>query len=477
MTMQSRHPRIVISALRGGSGKTIISLGLLASWAKGGHAVAPFKKGPDFIDPSWLSLAGRRTCHNLDPFMMTNEQIRHAFHVYSEGADVSLIEGNRGLYDGLDLEGGCSTAELGKLLRCPVVLIVDVTMTTRTAAALVMGCQHFDPELQIGGVILNRVAGPRQEALVRASIEHYCGIPILGSVPRLKKNVIPERHMGLIPHYETEQAEYAITWARSMVEKHLHLDALWALASKAEPFEKKGLGKDEAGAERVTDSRLRIGLIRDRAFWFYYPENLDQLKNLGAEIIEIDAITARHLPDLDALYVGGGFPEIQAEALAANRTFRASLKARIEEGLPVYAECGGLMYMGEHLTIKGRTYPMVGAFPVDFEHKKRPQGHGYTVLEVVEENPYFSVGEILKGHEFHYSRPLSHSHPSFRTIFKVHRGRGLDGEVDGLCRKNVLATYTHLHSGGQPSWARNFIRTALHFREKMNRQPLMEKRD
>jgi len=357
------------------------------------------------------------------------------------------------------------------------VLIVDVTMTTRTAAALVMGCQNFDPELQIGGVILNRVAGPRQEALVRAGIEHYCGIPILGAVPRLKKKVFPERHMGLVPHHETEQAEDAITWARSIVEKHLHLDALWALASEAEPLEIKGLEKNDTGAETVTESRLRIGLIRDRAFWFYYPENLDQLKSLGAEIIEINAITARQLPDVDALYVGGGFPEIQAEALAANRTFRVSLKARIEEGLPVYAECGGLMYMGEHLVLKGRTYPMVGAFPIDFEHKKRPQGHGYTILEVVEENPYFSLGEVLKGHEFHYSRPLSHSHPSFRTIFKVHRGRGLDGEVDGLCRKNVLATYTHLHGGGQPSWARNFIRTALHFREKKKRQPLMEKRD
>jgi cobyrinic acid a,c-diamide synthase len=409
--------------------------------------------------------------------MMTREQIRYAFHVYSEGSDVSLIEGNRGLYDGLDLEGGCSTAELGKLLRCPVVLIVDVTMTTRTTAALVMGCQHFDPALQIAGVILNRVAGPRQEALVRAAIEHYCGIPVLGAVPRFKENVFPERHMGLIPHYETEQAEHAIAWARSIVEKHLHLDALWALASEAEPLDVKGFGKHTPLPETITELRLRIGLIRDHAFWFYYPENLDQLNSLGAEIIEIDAITAEHLPDVDALYIGGGFPEIQAEALAANRSFRASLKARIEEGLPVYAECGGLMYMGEHLVLKGRPYPMVGAFPVDFELKKRPQGHGYTILEVVEENPYFSVGEVLKGHEFHYSRPLSHGHPSFRTIFKVHRGRGFNGEVDGLCRKNVLATYTHLHSGGRPSWATGFVRTARHFQEKKKRLPLREKRD
>ena len=477
MNIPSRHPRIVISALRGGSGKTIISLGLLASWTKAGHVVAPFKKGPDFIDPSWLSLAGRRTCHNLDPFMMSQEQICHAFHVYSKGADVSLIEGNRGLYDGLDLEGASSTAELGKLLRCPMVLIVDVTMTTRTAAALVMGCQSFDPELMISGVLLNRVAGPRQEALVRAAVEHYCGVPILGAIPRLKKNVFPERHMGLIPHYETEQSEYAITWARSIVEKHIQVDDLRALASKAEPLDKRGLEKHKALPKTITEPRLQIGLIRDRAFWFYYPENLDQLRQLGAEIIEINAITARHLPDLDGLYVGGGFPEIQAEALAANRTFRDSLKARIEEGLPVYAECGGLMYMGENLVLKGRKYPMVGAFPIDFELKKRPQGHGYTILEVVEENPYFAVGEVLKGHEFHYSRPLPRSHPSYKTVFKVHRGRGLDGKADGLCRKNVLATYTQLHGGGRPSWARDFLKTAQQFRVEKNDRPLVEKRD
>ncbi|MBW1802499.1 MAG: cobyrinate a,c-diamide synthase, partial [Deltaproteobacteria bacterium] len=392
-------PRIIISALKGGSGKTVLSVGLTAAWLGEGRNVAPFKKGPDFIDASWLGCAAGRPCHNLDPFMMDETQIFQSFVDHSAGAELSLIEGSRGLFDGMDLEGCCSTAELGRWLSAPVVIIVDVTMKTRTTAALVMGCQAFDPGLKIVGIILNRVAGPRQESLVRNAIEEYCGIPVLGAVPKLKGNRFPERHMGLVPHQETNQSEKAIEWARKIVEAHLDMENLWELAHDAEPVKSMDHQTNGKSTGKTLVARPRIGYIMDKSFWFYYPENLEQLRSLGAELIEVNAISDNTLTDLDALYIGGGFPETQAMQLAENGRFRAVLKKEIGHGLPVYAECGGLMYLGEALVIDGKTYPMVGALPVKFLMDKRPQGHGYTLLKVTGKNPYFSQGDLLKGHE------------------------------------------------------------------------------
>lgn len=453
-------PRIIVAALKGGSGKTILSLGLTSAWRGMGHRVAAFKKGPDFIDSGWLSFAAGRPCYNLDPFLMNPEQIVNSLLLNSAGADISVIEGNRGLFDGLDLDGCCSTGELGKIIKSPVVLIVDVTMATRTVAALVMGCQKFDPELRISGVILNRVAGLRQESLAKNAVEQYCGLPVVGAVPKLKQNIFPERHMGLVPHLESDYAEKAIAWARDIAEKHLDLKALWNLAHEAPPLDYPPEGKKEESGLVLPESPPRIGVIRDKSFWFYYPENLDQMKKLGAHLVEINSLEDRELPAIDALYIGGGFPETQAQALADNVTFRASLKERIEEGLPVYAECGGLMYLGKALVVEGNEFPMVGALPLSLMLEKKSQGHGYTILEVTDKNPYYPVGEVLKGHEFHYSKAVLHPSEDTRTVFKVLRGEGIDGQRDGLCRKNVLATYTHIHAGGNPEWAGRILAVA-----------------
>lgn len=465
--MLNHLPRVTIAALKGGAGKTVISLGLVAAWRKKGYGVAAFKKGPDYIDAGWLSLSAGRPCHNLDSFMMDDDQIMESFLTHSADGDVSLIEGNRGLFDGFDLKGFCSTAELCKLLKTPVIIVADVTMTTRTVAALVMGCQRFDPDLKITAVVLNRVAGTRQESLVRTAIEHYCGIPVVGAVPKLKVNLFPERHMGLIPCQETEYAEKAISWARTAVEENLDVEAVWGLARAAGPLGAIEHLPGRNAPESVPCDPPRIGFIRDSAFWFYYPENLEHLRNLGALLVEVNSITDRELPDLDALYIGGGFPETQAEALADNRGFRESLKQRIEKGLPVYAECGGLMYLGEFLRIGERSYPMVGALPITCLLEKKPQGHGYTVLEVTGENPFFPEGEVLKGHEFHYSRPLITASEGIHSVFKVRRGHGLDGKHDGLCKKNLLATYTHLHAGGNLLWGKNLFRAALYLGKKL----------
>ncbi len=459
------HPaRILIAALKGGSGKTLISLGLTAKKKKKALKVSSFKKGPDFIDASWLSLAADSNCYNLDPFMMTGEQIVHSFLSNSKDSDISVIEGNRGLFDGLDLEGRCSTASLARLLKNPVILVVDVSMSTRTVAALVLGCQKFDPELNIAGVILNRVAGPRQEAIIRDSINRYCGIPVVGSISKLKNIYFPERHMGLVPHQERVHAEKAIDWAASIVEENLDLDYIWNVAKCSESLD--FIGDDSANKRSyVEKDPVCIGYIRDSSFWFYYPENLDSLKKHGAILKELSSLRDSNVSGVDALYIGGGFPETQAEALANNKDFREDLRQMIEKGLPVYAECGGLIYMGETLLIDENEYPMVGALPVDFVMKKRPQGHGYTILDVDKDNPYFQKGEKLLGHEFHYSKPVLKDPKSIKSVFNVRRGSGFYEKRDGLCKKNLLATYTHLHSGGNRVWSRRLFEQAVNYRK------------
>jgi cobyrinic acid a,c-diamide synthase len=461
--MSFHHPRLTIAALRGGSGKTILSLGLASAWRTKANQVAVFKKGPDFIDAGWLAFAAERPCYNLDPFLMTREQMVHSFALHSSGADISIIEGNRGLFDGLDLEGCCSTAELAKILGSPVILIADVTMATRTVAALVLGCQKFDPDLQLAGVILNRVAGRRQESLVRGAIEQYCGIPVVGAVPKLRGANFPERHMGLVPHLESGFAEKAVRWAREVVEQNLNLESLWRIAFHVEPPVQDATAPEQM-IHRGTS--VRIGVIRDKSFWFYYPENLSKLNCLGATLVDIDSLHEKTLPPIDALYIGGGFPETQAELLAKNGEFMESLRGAIDRDLPVYAECGGLMYLGERLILGEKTYPMVGALPLSFVLEEKPQGHGYTVLEVDRKNPYYETGETIRGHEFHYSRPLMNSTAELKTIFRVRRGRGLDGKRDGVLKRNLLATYTHLHAGGTSPWGEGLIRAALEARNR-----------
>jgi cobyrinic acid a,c-diamide synthase len=456
----NNKPRIILAGLKGGSGKTMLTLGLIAAWREKGYEVAPFKKGPDFIDAGWHGFAAGRACYNLDSFLMNDDQVLASFASRSRHADISLIEGNRGLYDGLDIDGSCSTAELAKLLKAPVVLIVDVSMATRTIAAIVKGCQLFDPDLPIAGVILNRAAGPRQTALITGAVEKYCRIPVLGVVPKLSGNIFPQRHMGLVPHQETAHAERTIRWAKNAVFEHLDLNAILELARNVLPL---ALPSSHTLPEQISTlpgKDLKVGYILDRSFWFYYPENLEQLERLGATLVKIDALSHHRLPDLDALYIGGGFPETQAEALARNEGFRHSLKAAIEQGLPVYAECGGLMYLGETLVVDQKPYPMVGVLPMRLLLEKKPLGHGYTVMQVEESNPFFSAGTTLRGHEFHYSRAVLTSEKDVRFALRVERGHGIDGVHDGIVKYNLFATYTHIHAAGNPRWAESFCAVA-----------------
>jgi len=352
---------------------------------------------------------------------------------------------------------------LAKFLATPVVLVVDCTMRTRTTAAMVLGCQHFDPDVPIRGVILNQIARPRHEDIIRQAIERYCGIPVLGAIPRLKCEVFPERHMGLVPPQEHATAIRAITTARDLANRYLDLDGLWRVAVQAPPLP---AAPELVSAAPLFTTPVTIGVIRDSAFQFYYPENLEALEQHGARLVEISALDDPFLPpELDGLYIGGGFPETHAQALAENMSFRNSIKTAALSGLPIYAECGGLMYLGEHIQIREEKFPMVGLFPHDFVMGKKPQGHGYTVLEVIQDNPFFPIGTRLMGHEFHYSRIVPDPAADAAMAFRVSRGTGMAGRREGLVLHNVLATYTHLHALGSPQWAPALVRRAREYQQ------------
>jgi cobyrinic acid a,c-diamide synthase len=460
------RPRIVFSALRGNSGKTFLTVGVGACLRHRGKKVSPFKKGPDYIDPAWLEMATGHPCYNLDLFLMEREGLVSSFSTRVRQTDGALVEGNRGLFDGMDREGSCSTAELAKLLQAPVILVVDCSMTTRTVAAMILGCQHFDPQVAIQGVILNRIGGTRHESVIRSAIEDRCGVAVLGAIPKIKKGGFPERHMGLIPPREHPEAARAVNEAARIVDRYVDVDRLWEIARGAPAVDFDDLDRRE-GEQFVCPSRQpRIGFIRDSAFWFYYPDNLEVLEKLGASLVECSALNDRELPPVDALYIGGGFPETHAASLAANAGFRKSLHDAVETGLPVYAECGGLMYLGKELIVEDKTFPMAGVFPLRFVVEGSPQGHGYTILEVDTPNPYFPTGEILHGHEFHYSRIRDWEEGRFAFAFNVRRGQGIQGQRDGLCYKNVLATYSHLHAVGAKGWAKAIWEQAISYHQR-----------
>ncbi|MHC4675417.1 MAG: cobyrinate a,c-diamide synthase [Planctomycetota bacterium] len=455
-------PRILIAGLSGGGGKTLISLGLLAAWHKQGYNVAAFKKGPDYIDAAWLSMAAEKPCRNLDLFFMSPQTIVRSFVTSAEHTDVAVIEGNRGLYDGMDAKGTYSTAELAKLLRTPVILAVNCTKSTRTVAAAVLGCQQLDSQVAIRGVILNQTAGARHDSVLREAIEEICGLPVMGAVARISQQLFPERHLGLVPPAEHNQLHQAIQQVAEVAEQYLDLKAIWNLAQQAPAIELQAPIANAASESKPEEAR--IGVFRDAAFQFYYPENLEALRREGAGLIEISPLRDAELPEVDALYIGGGFPETLAPALSDNKQFLESLRRSIENGLPVYAECGGAVFLGEKLLFNQKEYPMAAVLPVVFAFQTKPQGHGYTVLETVENNPFFSVGDSLRGHEFHYTCMHSSTAKDLTFAFRVRRGYGFDGQRDGLCCRNVLASYTHVHALGIESWAPSLVRAAVRFK-------------
>ena len=450
-------PRLVIAGLSGESGKTLVSLALLLEAGRRGIPIQAFKKGPDYIDAAWLSWASAKPARNLDTFLCGFEPVRCAFARNATPAGLNLIEGNRGLYDGIDSRGTHSTAELAKTLAAPVALTIDATKVTRTVAALALGCQKLDPEVRIASVILNQVAGARHERVIREAVESVCGVPVLGAVPRAPEGqLLSTRHLGLVTPREFSGHENLAENLLARVARYLDIDGLLRLARAAPAMAVpvRPAGDAPAGSD------VTVGYLNDSAFSFYYPENLEALEAAGARLVAISALTAPRLPDpLDALYIGGGFPETHARALSENASFLASLGRAARAGLPVYAECGGLMLLAQALRWQGVRYPMAGVLPFEVEMCVAPQGHGYTELLVDRPNPFFPVGASLRGHEFHYSKIVL-AGDNLQTAAAVTRGTGAVGRRDGVLRNNVWAGYTHLHAAGTPEWAPGMIRAA-----------------
>ncbi|MEZ5358084.1 MAG: cobyrinate a,c-diamide synthase [Candidatus Zixiibacteriota bacterium] len=454
--MGVKRARIVVAGLAGDSGKTIVSLSLLAALRRRGLQAAPFKKGPDYIDPAWLTEAAGLPCRNLDTFLAGDESVLRSFTIHSASADIAVVEGNRGLFDGKDAEGSHSTAGLARLLSAPLLLVVNVTKTTRTIAAIIKGCLEFEPNTPIAGVILNKVAGKRHQSVITESIEKYCGLPVVGAIPKLGSDadIIPGRHLGLVPPAEYMAAGTVTDKLCEIAETYLDIDRIISIANSAS--EMKEIIPDAIATEK---SSVRIGYFADSVFTFYYPENLEALQAHGAELVPVSSLADSMLPDIDALYIGGGFPETHAEQLTSNRSLMASVKSAAQNNLPIYAECGGLIYLCRSLQWHDETFAMAGVFPVDLQMSEKPVGHGYTEMTIDTPNPIFADGLPLRGHEFHYSGLLGDT-TGLTSCMSLTKGVGLGGKRDGLVFNNTMACYTHLHAAGTPQWARSLVALA-----------------
>lgn len=448
--------RLLVSAAHKSSGKTTLAIGLVAALRAQGLAVQPYKKGPDYIDPLWLALAAGRPCFNLDPHLQTPDALARTFGAALAGADLALVEGNKGLHDGLALDGSNSNAALAKQLGLPVLLVLDARGMTRGIAPLILGYQAFDPAVRIGGVILNRVGGTRHEAKLRAVVEHYTSVPVLGAVADDPALGLAERHLGLPTCAEVGDAVERVQTLGRAVAAQVDLARVRELAASAGAWTAPVA---TAPPSMPTGPRLHIGMARDRAFGFYYPDDLAALQAAGAELAFIDTLHDQRLPALDGLFIGGGFPETAMAALAANVALRNALRQAIEAGLPTYAECGGLMYLSRSISWQGRRAEMVGVIPGDAVMQPRPVGRGYVQLQATEHLPWPSVAggdDIARGHEFHHSS-LENLPPGLHYAWRVQRGHGIDGRHDGLVLHNLLASYSHLRTGAGADWAPRFM--------------------
>jgi len=446
--------RIFISAAHKSSGKTTLTLGICAALNARGLSVVPYKKGPDYIDPMWLSRASQHDCHNLDFQTMSNQEMLATVSLYSNDADISIIEGNKGLFDGVALDGSNSNAAVAELTKSPIILVIDTQGMTRGVAPLLLGYQAFNKNIHIAGVILNKVGGPRHEKKLRDVIAQYTDIAVIGAVPRVKELNITERHLGLIPSNEATDTNDVIDKIAKVIEKHVDLDLLIKISASAEalPSSIYSIAKEEKPLN------LKVGIARDAAFGFYYPGDLNAFKAEGVELVEFDTLNDKTLPDVDALFIGGGFPESWMQELEANHSLRQEINEAIESGMPVYAECGGLMYLSRSIHWQGKEAQMVGAINADIEMNERPQGRGYVSLQQTKNTLWpMLASKNISAHEFHYSafKDVSELNPNY--AYDMKRGHGITGQHDGLIYKNLLANYAHLRDTSQYHWVSAFV--------------------
>ena len=446
-----------ISAAHKSSGKTIISLGLCRAISNLNSKVQSFKKGPDYIDPIWLAKATHQPCYNLDFFNMSSEEILDLYNNHSATSDVSIVEGNKGLFDGMSVDGGDANADLAKLLNLPVILVIDTNGMTRGIAPLLQGYQNFDHGVNIQGVILNKVGGDRHESKLINAIEHYTDLKVYGSVQRNKELDIDERHLGLMPANEDDKSEIKINRISEIIADSINIKKILSdtpknIISQSKPRES-------------IPSSLTIAIPRDAAFGFYYQDDLALFEKLGTKISYFDAIRDSKLPECDGLFIGGGFPEMSLKELSSNKSLLTDIQNKINAGLPAYAECGGLMYLTNNIEYLDRSFPMVGVINANTVMTQRPVGRGYVEIEPTDSHPWKDVSRKISAHEFHYSR-LENIATDYEYAYNVLRGVGINNKKDGIITKNLLATYSHLRSVGGNLWVQQFIEFIKTLKEK-----------
>lgn len=443
-------PRFLIAAAHKSSGKTVISTGLAAALAARGLNVASFKKGPDYIDPMWIAAATGSPCYNLDFNTQSSGELETFFASRAQKADVSLVEANKGLYDGVAMDGADCNAALARLLNLPVILVIDTGGMTRGIAPLLIGYRAFDPDVNIAGVILNKVGGPRHEGKLREAVGAFTDIPVVGAVHRNSALQIGERHLGLTTPAETGALAKTIRGIAEIVETSVDLDLLLRIAETAPPIH------PPPPRSRPPAPDVTISIARDRAFGFYYPDDLEAFADAGARLVPFDTMKDPVLPKCDGLFIGGGFPEMFTDALAANTPLREDIRARIASGLPAYAECGGLMYLARTIRHGADHGDMVGAIDAEATMHPRPQGRGYIKVANTPDHPWPGATGTVAAHEFHYAR-LERLGTAPRFAREVLRGHGVDGAHDGIVTHNLLAGFSHLRHTEADPWVARFV--------------------
>ena len=465
-------PRIVFAGVSSGVGKTTVTTAFIANLRTRGIRVQPFKVGPDYIDPSHLAFAASRPCYNLDTWMMPSSRMLEVFSTTAASADVAVIEGDMGLYDGFSSTSEVgSTAEVAKILRAPVVLVVDASAMARSAAAVVMGFQHLDPQVNIVGVIANRVGGAGHAHLLQEAIEAETGIPLLGYLKDAPEKLVPERHLGLVPVAERIVSVEHLALLGQQFGETCDSENLLAFSREVAPLERDAeepFPSLETGHESV-----RIALAQDEAFSFYYPDTLNLLRRAGAELVPFSPLHDSVLPEhIAGMYIGGGFPEEYAHGLAGNEGMRAAIGRLLQQGIPCYAECGGLMYLCQSIRVaSGEELPMVGA--IARQSIMDPGGLviGYREATSLRDTLLTHQGEVVRGHEFHYSclnAPFAREDSAYELPTK-NRGATY-GQVEGFAQGNLLATYMHLSFSGFPLAAQRFVTSAKLWLEKKRRE-------
>jgi cobyrinic acid a,c-diamide synthase len=458
--MSANIPRVVIAGMGGDSGKTLVSCGLTALCRRLNMNPVAYKKGPDYIDAAWLKLASQRNCSNLDTYMIGIENSKQIFFRNAVNSDIAIIEGNRGLYDGADSSGTHSTAEMAKHLGSNVILVINGTKVTRTMAAIVLGCKLMDSSLKIGGVILNNVSSIRHANVAVDAIENITGIKVIGVIKRYKNiTLLPSRHLGLVTPAEHEQAIEAISNSADIIAESIDMNKFFEIAND---FDDVQFSFHDIPA--ISEQKVKIGYFKDRVFSFYYPENLEALEIAGAEMVALSALSDKNLNNLDGLYIGGGFPETNLNQLSENKSMMDAVKNESDKGMPIYAECGGLMYLSQRIGWGSQVSNMCGVLPFDILMNEKPQGHGYVEAVVDKVNPFFTPGTKLIGHEFHYSS-IDNVGQELNPVLSVERGNGAVGKRDGVLVNNTFASYMHIHACSALDWAVNFVRIAENYRK------------